>query len=687
MAIHATLPPTTALILRSSVTSNTRQDIVIWASDSIPTSGTTPAGSLESGQPSICVYRAATNAQDLLWFSDDGGTTWTRALGSIETTVANNSGGPFAAGDVVYLASYDSAAGVPEILLSDADAVAKPGQYMLLEDIANGATGRAAKVGTVSNIDTSGWAEDTILYLSGTATTGNTLTDTAPSATGSQQQVVGVVEVSNATTGRIRFDLAGDEVVRQLASRILVADAGSCITATDVEAALQEVFLLARGFMYVGDATGVLSRLDLGAAQGIPYSDGNDILRGTIQDHGASTSTLVATGVTVANSTDATGATVANSTDVTGATVANSTDVTGVTASGAATGSTAASVTVGGTTDSGTASVSVGGTTDSGTASVSVGGTTDSGTASLGGSTASGTANLAMAIAARCAGAIVDPPAANTTAVHAAYGADQVNDFPGAFTNPTTPRNLTVTFSGAWDGGNVTVTGTNQWDDPDSEEFVVAVGTTVAGVKIFKTSTAAAKTAVGTAGQTASIGTGGKLGLTDAWAEGTLQAGSAVVFVDGVAELATYDATNEGFTPTSVPDASRDYVALVNYAPPLTDSGHSHGVGTLADSGHSHGSTALTATDSGHSHGSTALTATDAGHTHGSTALTATDAGHTHTAGAITVTDAGHTHTATVTDAGHTHTATVTDAGHTHTATVTDPTHQHSTTPPAHSIA
>ncbi len=67
-------------------------------------------------------------------------------------------------------------------------------------------------------------------------------------------------------------------------------------------------------------------------------------------------------------------------------------------------------------------------------------------------------------------------------------------------------------------------------------------------------------------------------------------------------------------------------------------------------------------------------THTGPAHTHAAGTLAGPS--HDHAAGAITVTDAGHSHTATVTDAGHSHTATVTDAGHTHAHATT---HTHNT--------
>jgi hypothetical protein len=161
--------------------------------------------------------------------------------GSVAVTVANETGGPLATGDLVYISAYDAPSGYPEVALADANTIGKPGMYVLLADIATGSQGQAAQVVTLDGIDTSGVLEDDLLYLSSTATTGNTWTKTAPTGAGVQQQIVGMVETVSATNGRIRFDLAASSAQRQEADRILIADAGSLFVAAEVEAALQEL--------------------------------------------------------------------------------------------------------------------------------------------------------------------------------------------------------------------------------------------------------------------------------------------------------------------------------------------------------------------------------------------------------------------------------------------------------------
>lgn len=156
--------------------------------------------------------------------------------------------------------------------------------------------------------------------------------------------------------------------------------------------------------------------------------------------------------------------------------------------------------------------------------------------------------------------AVTNPATASTTGVHAGFaGNDASNDFPGPFTNPDVPRNVTVTFAAGWDGGNVNIVGTDQYDQAVNETINSAPGTTAAGAKIFKTVTAATKSAVGAAADTASIGIGDKLGVVANIADAV-----GIMTVDGIAEAVVIDATYDGFTPTTLPNGARDYVLVAN---------------------------------------------------------------------------------------------------------------------------
>lgn len=152
------------------------------------------------------------------------------------------------------------------------------------------------------------------------------------------------------------------------------------------------------------------------------------------------------------------------------------------------------------------------------------------------------------------------PAAAEVDAVHAAHLSSDPSLFPGPTTNPSTPRNLTATFGVGWDGGDITVVGTDQFDAAIIEVFAAAGGTTVAGVKVFKTVTSITKAVLGVTAS-ASVGVGNKIGIVGRLFNAT----SALLFVDNIAEGATLDDTYDAFTPlTSLPDGVVNYSLLAN---------------------------------------------------------------------------------------------------------------------------
>ncbi|MCK6528773.1 hypothetical protein L6R50_14840 [Myxococcota bacterium] len=187
------------------------------------------------------------------------------------------------------------------------------------------------------------------------------------------------------------------------------------------------------------------------------------------------------------------------------------------------------------------------------------------------------------------------PAASNTSAVHAGFaGNDAGNAFPGPFTNPDVPRCVSVTFAAGWDGGNVTVDGTDQWDVVVQEVIVAAAGTTVMGSQVFKTVTGATKGAVGAAADTASIGTSDRLGVGGTGAGPALSAPIGVVQVDGVSEDgALWDAA-EWVQPNTQPNGARVYWAWYPAQRTILQDPHDHSV---TDPGHGHN-----VTDPGHGH-------------------------------------------------------------------------------------
>lgn len=126
-------------------------------------------------------------------------------------------------------------------------------------------------------------------------------------------------------------------------------------------------------------------------------------------------------------------------------------------------------------------------------------------------------------------------PAAGGLVVHAAVAGTAANVFPGPFTNPDIPRNLRVSAGVGYDGGAVTVTGTDQFDAVITEVFSSPVGGQN-GVKAFKTVTGASKAAVGVDPATVSIVTpalaadnkyGVPFAIAGAYAVGQLQSTAA----------------------------------------------------------------------------------------------------------------------------------------------------------------
>ena len=133
------------------------------------------------------------------------------------------------------------------------------------------------------------------------------------------------------------------------------------------------------------------------------------------------------------------------------------------------------------------------------------------------------------------------------------------NAFPGAFTNPAYPRNLSCVAAAGYDGGAVTITGTDPADAALEETITPTPGGTEYGVKLFKTVTSALKAAVGVDAAAVSIGTGDKL-----WVGADVASAFGMLAVAGTHEAVTVDATYDAFTPTSAPDGTKDFTLLVN---------------------------------------------------------------------------------------------------------------------------
>ncbi len=150
-------------------------------------------------------------------------------------------------------------------------------------------------------------------------------------------------------------------------------------------------------------------------------------------------------------------------------------------------------------------------------------------------------------------------PAANGVAVHAVVDASAANVFPGPFTDPAIPRVVQCDFSVTYDGGDVTVQGTNQFDEPITEIIVAVANTIVQGVKVFKTVTSASKAAVGTGGQTVDLETGLALGIQE-----RVKDAAGILTADGTAEAVIIDPVENKFAPTTAPDGAVDFDLICN---------------------------------------------------------------------------------------------------------------------------
>ena len=202
-------------------------------------------------------------------------------------------------------------------------------------------------------------------------------------------------------------------------------------------------------------------------------------------------------------------------------------------------------------------------------------------------------------------------PAARAVAVHAQVLGGAANAFPGPFTNPAIPRAVQCTFGAAWDGGIVTVTGTDETDavitDTIDPAGVLPGGGVVQSVKIFKTVTAAAKaTLVPASVTTCDLQTGVALGLGAVPATGTF----ILEVMDGTtAEAGALFDSGKGVTLGTPPNGAHNYVVLVNKATPAvlsgalaTEAAHTHGPGTLADAATGVPSATTTAASNAHVH-------------------------------------------------------------------------------------
>ena len=185
------------------------------------------------------------------------------------------------------------------------------------------------------------------------------------------------------------------------------------------------------------------------------------------------------------------------------------------------------------------------------------------------GSDVAGTNGLTTAVTSStgslvvCKGFYFEAPAAAGVGVHAAIASDNASAVTTSITNPAIPRAVQIVFHASWDGGDVTLVGTDQFDAAQTETIADVAGSTVQGVKIWKTITSINQQTVGAGGTAvATVQTGTKLGLTYA------MSGTAfgLAQVDGAADAATFNATYNSVLFSSAPNGSKNYVVVYNIA-------------------------------------------------------------------------------------------------------------------------
>lgn len=159
-----------------------------------------------------------------------------------------------AKGDLVYISSV-TAAGVPIVSLSKADAMGKPAQLVITDaTILSGAQGTAQVSGlSAATLNTNAATVGDPVYLSTTGTTTNTWTLTDPAAAGARSQIVGRVNVKSATVGQIAYNLVGNPTVAiglnelQASSVVATKIAAQAVTLAKLERQTDATILMGKG--------------------------------------------------------------------------------------------------------------------------------------------------------------------------------------------------------------------------------------------------------------------------------------------------------------------------------------------------------------------------------------------------------------------------------------------------------
>jgi predicted ThiF/HesA family dinucleotide-utilizing enzyme len=192
------------------------------------------------------------------------------SLGGLKTReVHNATGGPLTAGMLVTVTGYNTATGLLNVAKADADDPTKPAMFILLDAIADGASGTAAQEYIQGGLNTNAGVVGDPVYLS--ATDGG-WTLTAPTGASQIVQKVGQIVVKSATVGSIWFYLSG---ASQAPSKVGTGSLQAlAIAAANLSASLQavvsgqrEVYNATGGILAVGTLVAI-SGYD--ATEGLP---------------------------------------------------------------------------------------------------------------------------------------------------------------------------------------------------------------------------------------------------------------------------------------------------------------------------------------------------------------------------------------------------------------------------------
>jgi len=303
------------MLLKTAIDSELGDEIAHLGGTGVPTSGTYGDQTLETGQVGFFWRQDAPSLDEMIYVTFDGGTTIQpfAPTGDPEE-VSNNSGGPYAAGDQVYMPTWDATAGVREAVLADSDDPAKQATHVITETIADGATGIAQKHWIQRAVNTSGYsAADVLLYLTTTATTTNTSSETIPTAKTDFGQEIGLVAVKDAAAGIIVW-YPGAALINKhgnasLQADVISADAtGRALLEDDLfdAATLAAKVVLPEGNMLVGNATDGAVAFDASAADVVPSGNGTTPVAMALPTQGivCKTALNTAAGRTLTNATN-----------------------------------------------------------------------------------------------------------------------------------------------------------------------------------------------------------------------------------------------------------------------------------------------------------------------------------------------------------------------------------------------